>query len=67
MAFVIDEAHLPANLTVGPMTDEAFAQLCAEHPDLNLEMSAHGERIIMPLAYPWTGARNGEISGQLSN
>lgn len=67
MAFVIDEAHLPAVLTVGPMSDEAFAQLCAEHPDLNLEMSAHGELIIMPLTYTWTGARNSEIGRQLSN
>jgi Uma2 family endonuclease len=67
MAFQIDEAHLPAMLTVGPMTDEAFAQLCAEHPDLNLEMTAHGELIVMPLTYTLTGARNGEIMGQLRN
>ena len=67
MAFLVDEAYLPAILTVGPMTDEAFAQLCAEHPDLNLEMSAHGELIIMPLTYTWTGARNNEISAQLHN
>src|ERR1035438_3868103 len=67
MAFLVDEAHLPAILTVGPMTDEAFAQLCAEHPDLNLEMSAHGELIVMPLTYTWTGARNNEISAQLHN
>lgn len=67
MAFVIEEAHLPAILSVGPMTDEAFAQLCAEHPDLNLEMSAHGELIIMPLTFTWTGARNNEISAQLRN
>lgn len=67
MPFVIEEAHLPATLTVGPMTDEAFAQLCAEHPDLNIEMSAHGELIIMPLTYTWTGARNAEIMGQLRN
>ncbi len=67
MAFVIDETHLPAVLTVGPMSDEAFAQLCAEHPDLSLEMSAHGELIIMPLTYTWTGARNNEISAQLRN
>ena len=65
MAFVIEEAHLPAMLTVGPMTDEAFAQLCTEHADLNLELSAHGELIIMPQTYTWTGARNGEIMGQL--
>src|SRR5580700_7888594 len=67
MGFLVDEAYLPAILTVGPMTDEAFAQLCAEHPDLNLEMSAHGELIIMPLTYTWTGARNNEISRQLAN
>lgn len=67
MAFLVDEAYLPAILTVGPMTDEAFAQLCAEHPDLNFELSARGELIIMPPTYTWTGARNNEISRQLAN
>jgi Uma2 family endonuclease len=67
MPFVIDEAHLPAVLTVGPMTDEAFAQLCAEHSDLNLELSAYGEIIVNPRTYTWTGAQNGEIMGQLRN
>jgi len=67
MAFLVDEAYLPAILTVGPMTDEAFAQLCTEHPDLNFELSARGELIVMPPTYTWTGARNGEIMGQLHN
>lgn len=67
MAFLVEEAHLPATLTVGPMTDEAFAQMCAAHSDLNLELSAHGELIIMPQTFTWTGARNGEISRQLAN
>jgi len=67
MAFLIDEAYLPAILTVGPMTDEAFAQLCAEHADLNFEMSARGELIIMPPTFTWTGARNSEIGRQLAN
>lgn len=67
MAFAIDEVHLPAVLTVGPMDDEAFALLCAEHPDLNLELSARGELIIIPQTYTWTGARNGEIMAQLRN
>jgi len=49
------------------MTDEAFAQLCAEHPDLNLELSALGELIVTPQTYTWTGARNNEISAQLRN
>ncbi|MDX1980675.1 MAG: Uma2 family endonuclease [Bryobacteraceae bacterium] len=67
MAFQIDEAHLPAILTVGPMTDEAFAELCDAHPDLNLELSAQGELIVMPQTFTLTGARNHEISGQLWN
>ena len=67
MSFLVDEAYLPAILTVGPMADEAFARLCAEHPDLNLELSAHGELIIMPQTFTWTGARNNEISAQLRN
>ncbi len=67
MAFLADEAYLPAILSLGPMTDEAFAQLCAEHPHLNLAMSAHGELIVMPQMYTWTGAQNVEISGQLAN
>jgi len=67
MAFLVDEAYLPAILTVGPMTDEAFAQLCAEHPDLELELSANGELIIMPQTYTLTGARNNQISRQLGN
>jgi Uma2 family endonuclease len=65
MAFLVDEAHLPAILTVGSMTDEQFAQLCGEHPDLHFELSALGELIIMPPTYTWTGARSGEIMGQL--
>ncbi len=67
MAFQIDDVHLPATLTVGPMTDEAFAALCNEHPDLNLELSARGELIVMPQTFTLTGARNNEISRQLGN
>jgi hypothetical protein len=65
MAFLIDEAYLPAILTVGPMTDEEFANFCAEHPDLSFEMTADGELIVMPLTFTLTGARNSEIAVQL--
>jgi Uma2 family endonuclease len=34
--------------SVGPLTPEAFFQLCRQHPDLKLERSANGELIIMP-------------------
>jgi len=65
MAFVIEDAFLPATLTAHPMTDEEFAGFCADHPDLFFEMTAEGEIIVMPPTYSLTGARNAGISGQL--
>lgn len=65
MAFVIDDAFLPATLTAHPMNDDEFAALCAEHPDLFFEMTAEGELIVMPPNYSLTGARNHEIGLQL--
>lgn len=65
MAFVIDDAFLPATLTAHPMTDDEFAGFCAEHPDLFFEMTAEGEIIVMPPTYSLTGARNAKITGQL--
>ena len=67
MSFLIDEAYLPATLTAHPMTDEAFAEFCTEHPDLFFEMTAEGEIIVMPPTRSLTGARNGEITRQLGN
>lgn len=67
MSFVIDEAFLPAVLTVGPMTDEEFAKLCEEHADLNLEVTAEGELVVMPQTFTLTGARNQELGAQLHN
>ncbi len=65
MAFVIDDAFLPATLTAPPMTDEEFAEFCAEHPDLFFEMTAEGELIVMPATYSDTGTSNADITGQL--
>lgn len=65
MAFVLDEAYLPATLTVGPLTDDAFAVLCAEYPDLSFETTAYGELLVLPLRPTLAGARNSEVSGQL--
>jgi Uma2 family endonuclease len=64
MTFVIDDAFLPATLTAHPVTDEEFAEFCAEHPDLFFEMTAEGEIIVMPPTCSITGARNADISGQ---
>jgi Uma2 family endonuclease len=67
MAFVIDQEHLPAILNSHPMTDEEFARLSAEHPDLFFEMTAEGELIVMTATYSIPGLRNAEINRQLGN
>ena len=67
MTFAIDDAFLPATLTVPPMTDEEFTAFCAEHPDLNFEMSADGELIVMAPTNSDTGACNFEAAGELRN
>ena len=65
MSFVINDAYLPATLTAQPMTDDEFAVFCAEHPDLNFEMSAEGEIIVMAPTNFFTGASNFEVAGEL--
>ncbi len=65
MAFLLDEAFLPATLTVPAMTDEQFAAFCSEHPDLCFEMTAEGELVVRPPNFSFTGAQNLEICGQL--
>lgn len=65
MAFLIDEAFLPATLTAQPMTDEEFAEFCGEHPDLFFEMTADGELIVMPPTFTLVGVRNVKILSQL--
>lgn len=65
MAFTIDEAFLPATLTAPPMTDEQFAEFCAEHPDLSFEVTAEGVMIGSPPKFSLTGTRNSKITKQL--
>ena len=49
------------------MTDEAFLAFCKEHPDLNFEMTAEGEWIVLAPTHGDTGVSNFEIAGQLRN
>lgn len=67
MTLVIDEAFLPATLTASPMTDEEFAEFCAQYADYNVEMTADGEILIMPPNFSLTGMRNQKIGSQLEN
>jgi Uma2 family endonuclease len=65
MTFEIDAAFLPATLNCQPMSDEEFSELCAEHPDLNFEMTAEGELIVMAPVHYDTGCRNFHIAKRL--
>jgi Uma2 family endonuclease len=66
MPFTIDEAFLPATLTA-PMTDQQFADFCAEYPDLFFETNAEGDITVRPPNFSITGVRNSEITMQLGN
>jgi Uma2 family endonuclease len=63
--FSIDDRLLPATLSADPMSDEEFAALCAEHPDLFFETTGEGDIIVMPPTYSLTGVRNSRIARQL--
>jgi len=65
MEVLIDEKHLPAMLTTGPLTDEQYAELCAEHEDLRFEMTADGELIVEPMPYNLTAKREQKLYVQL--
>ena len=65
MPLVIDDRFLPATLNASPMTDNEFATFCAEHPDLNFEMTAEGELIAMAPTHYLTGFRNQRIGRML--
>lgn len=65
MPMLIDERHLPAMLTTGPMTDDQFLELCMEHEDLRFELTADGELIIHPVPFNLTARREEELYAQL--
>jgi len=45
-------------------TDDEFAEFCAEHPELRVEMNSEGEMIIMPPVVSEGGKRNFLLSGR---
>lgn len=66
MPMLIDERHLPAMLTTGPMTDDKFLELCKEHEDLRFELTADGELIIHPVPFNLTARREERLFLQLN-
>ena len=67
MTFAFDDAFLPATLTAHSMTEEEFTAFCAEHPDLNFEMSAEAELIVIGPTHSDTGACSLEVGSELRN
>jgi Uma2 family endonuclease len=62
MPLVINDAFLPATFYPSSMTDEDFAQFCAENPDLRIETTAEGELLVMAPTHPLSGDRNSQLA-----
>lgn len=65
MQRLVNEAYLPATLTVPPMNDDQFADFCADYPDLQFEMTAEGNLLVLPPTFSGTGAIEFEVALQL--
>lgn len=59
-----EEYRLPFKLNVHEtkLTEEQFVRLCQENPDLQLELTARGELVIMPPTGSETGRRNNRLA-----
>lgn len=54
-------------LTIPRLNAKDFIELCQANQDLQLELTATGEVIIMPPTFPWTGKQNSGLNAQLWN
>lgn len=59
-------ALFPVNLKVSWLTDEQFERLCAENPELRIELTAQGELMVMPPTGSETGWSDSEINAALN-
>jgi Uma2 family endonuclease len=61
---VATEYSLPFKLNIQEtrLTEEQFVRLCQENPDLQLELTARGELVIMPPTGLESGQRNGKLT-----
>ena len=63
------ELTVPLKLNVQAirLTEEQFARLCQENPDLRLKLTAQQELVIMPPTGMKTGWRNSRLTQRLTN
>ena len=47
------------------VTPEQFDKLCIDNPDLRLELTATGELVVMPPAFPISGRQNLDLGSQV--
>jgi Uma2 family endonuclease len=59
--------RLVLNVQSVGLTDEQFYQLCADNPELRLELTAQGELVIMPPTGGTTGWRENKLNQRLEN
>jgi Uma2 family endonuclease len=54
-------------LTIPRLSPADFIELCQANQDLQLELTATGEVLIMPPTFSWTGKQNSGLNAQLWN
>jgi Uma2 family endonuclease len=66
---VPEEYRLPfkLNLHETRLTEDQFVRLCQENPDVQLELTARGELVIMPPTGLEAGRRNTKLTQRLAN
>ena len=57
----------PYKFNFGKLTDKQFETVCRKHPDLQFELSAKGELIIVPPTLPDTGWKNSRLTRRIGN
>lgn len=64
-----EEYRLPfkLNLHETKLTEDQFARLCQENPDVQLELTSRGELVIMPPTGLESGRRNTRLTQRLAN
>ena len=71
MATVLDNLQIaPLVIRFKPvilLTDDQFGEFCRINPDWQIERTAQGEILIMAPAFGKAGARNAELTAQLTN
>lgn len=62
-----DSIYFELNVRSLGLTDDQFFRLCSDNPELNFELSAERELIIMSPSRPKTSWRNAKITQRLAN